>query len=628
MKKILILLVFAAAVAAGVGYFFKDSIVERESEYVIGLKSEASKMFPSDSEKQKQWVTDNINYKSRLDSLPYDKTSGDYKKVLELAEKAHPGDFSQRYDFVVSRMIAVEGLKNLATRVDLGDKEYEIVRRMAAKSSDDFQRQLEHANELYAIISEIKKQNDGQGITPQEFAKLYGNFIKDFEASPKTSAAMASQSIEAIRNFNFTEYPEKFNGVKELIKSKYESPVERLKALRSVLEGNLEPLGLSDEKVYCSVEDWKNSKDPAIKSIFESSVYFARVGDIDLPVFFVSLNGKNFFVTSAKILENGIKDIEIKKGDETLKCSLAKYGIYNYGVVLVPDKIPTATPLNANNVKSSFDKLQILGKNLLNMDVNDTFVPMAADGSKVSMYSSEVPQIISHSSIVWDDSPDSFVAFKAGGTFVLDEDKISMTVAEKDALFAESEKMFPGLEKNINACKRMPLSQFLYEPCFLRIPAIAANPTVNLKDEEKNLALLNTLARQNRAMIKALAKNEFAYMIGEEFSKEYPEISNAAKLRAKIFMGDRKISRVNFNRAYVQHLREMSNILNQSLVVLDSKKSVIYPLYFQREMEIRKALVNTFWNILKARNLSIENVVYKDLAGGFDANYYTPPKKQ
>ena len=97
---------------------------------------------------------------------------------------------------------------------------------------------------------------------------------------------------------------------------------------------------------------------------------------------------------------------------------------------------------------------------------------------------------------------------------------------------------------------------------------------------------------------------------------------------AKIFMGDRKISRVNFNRAYVQHLREMSNILNQSLVVLDSKKSVIYPLYFQREMEIRKALVNTFWNILKARNLSIENVVYKDLAGGFDANYYTPPKKQ
>lgn len=127
----------------------------------------------------------------------------------------------------------------------------------------------------------------------------------------------------------------------------------------------------------------------------------------------------------------------------------------------------------------------------------------------------------------------------------------------------------------------MPLSQFLYEPCFLRIPAIAANPTVNLKDEEKNLALLNTLARQNRAMIKALAKNEFAYMIGEEFSKEYPEISNAAKLRAKIFMGDRKISRVNFNRAYVQHLREMSNILNQSLVVLDSKKkrdlSVVFP---------------------------------------------------
>lgn len=53
---------------------------------------------------------------------------------------------------------------------------------------------------------------------------------------------------------------------------------------------------------------------------------------------------------------------------------------------------------------------------------------------------------------------------------------------------------------------------------------------------------------------------------------------------------------------------------------------MIYPLYFQREMEIRKALVNTFWNILKARNLSIENVVYKDLAGGFDANYYTPPK--
>ena len=386
MKKILILLVFAAAVAAGVGYFFKDSIVEKESEYVIGLKSEASKMFPSDSEKQKQWVADNINYKSRLDSLPYDKTSGDYKKVLELAEKAYPGDFSQRYDFVVSRMIAVEGLKNLATRVDLGDKEYEIVRRMAAKSSDDFQRQLEHANELYAIISEIKKQNDGQGITPQEFAKLYGKFIKDFEASPKTSAAMASQSIEAIRNFNFTEYPEKFNGVKELIKSKYESPVERLKALRSVLEGNLEPLGLSDEKVYCSVEDWKNSKDPAIKSIFENSVYFARVGDIDLPVFFVSLNRKNFFVTSAKILENGIKDIEIKKGDETLKCSLAKYGIYNYGVVLAPDKIPTATPLNANNVKSSFDKLQILGKNLLNMDVNDTFVPMAADGSKVSMF--------------------------------------------------------------------------------------------------------------------------------------------------------------------------------------------------------------------------------------------------
>lgn len=120
MKKILILLVFAAAVAAGVGYFFKDSIVEKESEYVIGLKSEASKMFPSDSEKQKQWVADNINYKSRLDSLPYDKTSGDYKKVLELAEKAYPGDFSQRYDFVVSRMIAVEGLKNLATRVDLG----------------------------------------------------------------------------------------------------------------------------------------------------------------------------------------------------------------------------------------------------------------------------------------------------------------------------------------------------------------------------------------------------------------------------------------------------------------------------------------------------------------------------
>ena len=78
------------------------------------------------------------------------------------------------------------------------------------------------------------------------------------------------------------------------------------------------------------------------------------------------------------------------------------------------------------------------------MDVNDTFVPMAADGSKVSMYSSEVPQIISHSSIVWDDSPDSFVAFKAGGTFVLDEDKISMTVAEKDALFAFTEKMFTG----------------------------------------------------------------------------------------------------------------------------------------------------------------------------------------
>ena len=54
MKRILILLVFAAAVAAGVGYFFKDSIVEKESEYVIGLKSEASKMFPSDSEKQKE----------------------------------------------------------------------------------------------------------------------------------------------------------------------------------------------------------------------------------------------------------------------------------------------------------------------------------------------------------------------------------------------------------------------------------------------------------------------------------------------------------------------------------------------------------------------------------------------
>ncbi|MFR6032156.1 MAG: hypothetical protein ACLUKN_02625, partial [Bacilli bacterium] len=415
-----------------------------------------------------------------------------------------------------------------------------------------------------------------------------------------------------------------FNGVKELIKSKYESPVERLKALRSVLEGNLEPLGLSDEKVYCSVEDWKNSKDPAIKSIFENSVYFARVGDIDLPVFFVSLNGKNFFVTSAKILENGIKDIEIKKGDETLKCSLAKYGIYNYGVVLAPDKIPTATPLNANNVKSSFDKLQILGKNLLNMDVNDTFVPMAADDQSFNVFKRS-----SADNIAFVYCMGRFSRFVCGvqgrRNPVLDEDKISMTVAEKDALFAESEKCFLFGE-NINACKRMPLSQFLYEPCFLRIPAIAANPTVNLKEEEKNLALLNTLARQNRAMIKALAKNEFAYMIGEEFSKEYPEISNAAKLRAKIFMGDRKISRVNFNRAYVQHLREMSNILNQSLVVLDSKKSAIYPLYFQREMEIRKALVNTFWNILKARNLSIENVVYKDLAGGFDANYYTPQK--
>lgn len=83
-------MVFAAAVAAGVGYFFKDSIVEKESEYVIGLKSEASKMFPSDSEKQKQWVADNINYKSRLDSLPYDKLPETTRRFWSLPKKRIP----------------------------------------------------------------------------------------------------------------------------------------------------------------------------------------------------------------------------------------------------------------------------------------------------------------------------------------------------------------------------------------------------------------------------------------------------------------------------------------------------------------------------------------------------------
>ena len=415
MKKILLLLVFAALIAAGGFYFFKDSIVKQDSEYVKGLKSEAAKMFPSDTDKQRKWVESNVAYKASLDALPYDKSSEEYRKVLELAENAYPNDFGQRYDFAVSRMIAVEGLKNLAARVDLGDREYTIIRRMAAKSSDDFQRQLEYAHELYGMISEIRKQNDGQGITPEEFSKLYEDFIKDFESAPSISAAAINREIEAVKNFNFTECPKRFNGVKELLKSKYSKPTDRIKVLREVFEGNLKSLELPSLEHYPSAETWKNSADPTIKSIFNQSVYFARVGDVDLPVFFVLYGGKNFLVTSAKILENGIKDIEIKRGDEVLKCNVARYGVYNYGVVLIPDKVPTAAPLNSNNVKSSFDNLQIFGKNLLDMDINETFVPMSADKSKVLMYSSDIPQIMAYSSLVLDDSPNSLVAFKAGG---------------------------------------------------------------------------------------------------------------------------------------------------------------------------------------------------------------------
>ena len=627
MKKILLLLVFAALIAAGGFYFFKDSIVKQDSEYVKGLKSEAAKMFPSDTDKQRKWVESNVAYKASLDALPYDKSSEEYRKVLELAENAYPNDFGQRYDFAVSRMIAVEGLKNLAARVDLGDREYTIIRRMAAKSSDDFQRQLEYAHELYGMISEIRKQNNGQGITPEEFSKLYEDFIKDFESAPSISAAAINREIEAVKNFNFTECPKRFNGVKELLKSKYSKPTDRIKVLREVFEGNLKSLELPSLEHYPSAETWKNSADPTIKSIFNQSVYFARVGDVDLPVFFVLYGGKNFLVTSAKILENGIKDIEIKRGDEVLKCNVARYGVYNYGVVLIPDKVPTAAPLNSNNVKSSFDNLQIFGKNLLDMDINETFVPMSADKSKVLMYSSDIPQIMAYSSLVLDDSPNSLVAFKAGGVLTLDEDKISMSAADKDALFAQYSKMFPGLLENINGCKRMALSQFVYEPSFIRIPAILGNASIDTDKEERNLALLKTLARQNRAMIRALAKNEFKYMVSEEFAAEYPEISNASKAREKVFFGSRKISRTNFGRFYVQHLKEISNILSQPLIALDSKKSVLYPLYFLREIEIRKALVKTLSDILKSRNLSIEDVVYKDLVGGLDEENYTPPKK-
>ncbi len=627
MKKILLLLVFAALIAAGGFYFFKDSIVKQDSEYVKGLKSEAAKMFPSDTDKQRKWVESNVAYQASLDALPYDKSSEEYRKVLELAENAYPNDFGQRYDFAVSRMIAVEGLKNLAARVDLGDREYTIIRRMAAKSSDDFQRQLEYAHELYGMISEIRKQNDGQGITPEEFSKLYEDFIKDFESAPSISAAAINREIEAVKNFNFTECPKRFNGVKELLKSKYSKPTDRIKVLREVFEGNLKSLELPSLEHYPSAETWKNSADPTIKSIFNQSVYFARVGDVDLPVFFVLYGGKNFLVTSAKILENGIKDIEIKRGDEVLKCNVARYGVYNYGVVLIPDKVPTAAPLNSNNVKSSFDNLQIFGKNLLDMDINETFVPMSADKSKVLMYSSDIPQIMAYSSLVLDDSPNSLVAFKAGGVLTLDEDKISMSAADKDALFAQYSKMFPGLLENINGCKRMALSQFVYEPSFIRIPAILGNASIDTDKEERNLALLKTLARQNRAMIRALAKNEFKYMVSEEFAAEYPEISNASKAREKVFFGSRKISRTNFGRFYVQHLKEISNILSQPLIALDSKKSVLYPLYFLREIEIRKALVKTLSDILKSRNLSIEDVVYKDLVGGLDEENYTPPKK-
>ena len=627
MKKILLLLVFAALIAAGGFYFFKDSIVKQDSEYVKGLKSEAAKMFPSDTDKQRKWVESNVAYQASLDALPYDKSSEEYRKVLELAGNAYPNDFGQRYDFAVSRMIAVEGLKNLAERVDLGDREYTIIRRMAAKSSDDFQRQLEYAHELYGMISEIRKQNNGQGITPEEFSKLYEDFIKDFESAPSISAAAINREIEAVKNFNFTECPKRFNGVKELLKSKYSKPTDRIKVLREVFEGNLKSLELPSLEHYPSAETWKNSADPTIKSIFNQSVYFARVGDVDLPVFFVLYGGKNFLVTSAKILENGIKDIEIKRGDEVLKCNVARYGVYNYGVVLIPDKVPTAAPLNSNNVKSSFDNLQIFGKNLLDMDINETFVPMSADKSKVLMYSSDIPQIMAYSSLVLDDSPNSLVAFKAGGVLTLDEDKISMSAADKDALFAQYSKMFPGLLENINGCKRMALSQFVYEPSFIRIPAILGNASIDTDKEERNLALLKTLARQNRAMIRALAKNEFKYMVSEEFAAEYPEISNASKAREKVFFGSRKISRTNFGRFYVQHLKEISNILSQPLIALDSKKSVLYPLYFLREIEIRKALVKTLSDILKSRNLSIEDVVYKDLVGGLDEENYTPPKK-
>ena len=178
-----------------------------------------------------------------------------------------------------------------------------------------------------------------------------------------------------------------------------------------------------------------------------------------------------------------------------------------------------------------------------------------------------------------------------------------------------------------NGCKRMALSQFVYEPSFIRIPAILGNASIDTDKEERNLALLKTLARQNRAMIRALAKNEFKYMVSEEFAAEYPEISNASKAREKVFFGSRKISRTNFGRFYVQHLKEISNILSQPLIALDSKKSVLYPLYFLREIEIRKALVKTLSDILKSRNLSIEDVVYKDLVGGLDEENYTPPKK-
>ena len=202
-----------------------------------------------------------------------------------------------------------------------------------------------------------------------------------------------------------------------------------------------------------------------------------------------------------------------------------------------------------------------------------------------------------------------------------------MSAADKDALFAQYSKMFPGLLENINGCKRMALSQFVYEPSFIRIPAILGNASIDTDKEERNLALLKTLARQNRAMIRALAKNEFKYMVSEEFAAEYPEISNASKAREKVFFCSRKISRTNFGRFYVQHLKEISNILSQPLIALDSKKSVLYPLYFLREIEIRKALVKTLSDILKSRNLSIEDVVYKDLVGGLDEENYTPPKK-